>query len=135
MIASVDEVITLDVSRSEDQMPGVDPKVLISVLRAYALYNPEIEYCQGLNYVAGLLLMVFNDPEVAFRALTVIVERFKLADLFNQELPRLKCYFYVLDRLIGLSNPDLSQHLKEEGITTTLFASAWFITIFTNTLK
>lgn len=83
MIAGVDEVITLDVSRSEDQMPGVDPSVLISVLRAYALFNPEIEYCQGLNYVAGLLLMVFNDPEVAFRALTVIVDRFKLADLFN----------------------------------------------------
>jgi len=53
------------------------------VLRAYALYNPEMEYCQGLNYVAGLLLMVFKDTELAFRALTVIVERFKLADLFN----------------------------------------------------
>jgi hypothetical protein len=79
--------------------------------------------------------MVFKDPELAFRALTVIVERFKLADLFNQELPRLKCYFYVLDRLLGLSDPDLTAHFKEEGITTTLFASAWFITIFTNTLK
>ncbi len=83
MIATVEEVINLDVSRSEHQMPGVDPLVLISVLRAYALYNPEMEYCQGLNYVAGLLLMVFKDPELAFRALTVIVERFKLADLFN----------------------------------------------------
>jgi hypothetical protein len=45
MIASVDEVIQLDVSRSTDQMPGVNPDTLISVLRAYALYNPEIEYC------------------------------------------------------------------------------------------
>jgi hypothetical protein len=105
------------------------------VLRAYALYNPEIEYCQGLNYVAGLLLMVFDDPEVAFRALTVIVSKFRLADLFNQEMPRLKCYFYVLDRLLGLADGELSAHLKEEGINTTLFASAWFITIFTNTLK
>jgi hypothetical protein len=25
--------------------------------------------------------------------------------------------------------------LKEEGLSSTLFASAWFITIFTNTLK
>jgi hypothetical protein len=41
----------------------------------------------------------------------------------------------VLDRLLGLSDPDLTAHFKEEGITTTLFASAWFITIFTNTLK
>lgn len=70
-------------SRSEDQMPGVAPKVLLSVLRTYALYNPEIEYCQGMNYIAGLLLMVYKDPEVAFRCLITIVERFGIADLFN----------------------------------------------------
>lgn len=40
-----------------------------------------------------------------------------------------------MDRLIGVSDPDLLEHLKEEGVSTTLFASAWFITIFTNTLK
>jgi hypothetical protein len=54
-------------------MPGVDPKVLIGVLRTYALYNPEIEYCQGMNYVAGFLLMVFEDEEIAFKALITIV--------------------------------------------------------------
>jgi hypothetical protein len=41
----------------------------------------------------------------------------------------------VLDRLVGLADPELLAHFKEEGVTTTLFASAWFITIFTNTLK
>ncbi len=109
--------------------------MLLSVLRAYALYNPEMEYCQGLNYVAGLLLMVFRDQEVAFRALITVVERFNLTDLFNPHLPRLKMHFYTMDRLIGVSDPDLYEHFKEEGVSTTLFASAWFITIFTNTLK
>jgi hypothetical protein len=45
MIANVEEVIVLDVSRSEHQMPGINPKTLLSILRAYALYNPEMEYC------------------------------------------------------------------------------------------
>jgi hypothetical protein len=56
LIASVDEVIMLDVQRSEHQMPQVNPEQLTQVLRTYALYNKEIEYCQGMNYVAGLLL-------------------------------------------------------------------------------
>jgi Rab-GTPase-TBC domain len=64
-------------------MPGVDSEVLLSVLRTYALFNPVIEYCQGMNYVAGFLLMVFKDPEVTFKALITIVERFGIADLFN----------------------------------------------------
>ncbi len=44
-------------------------------------------------------------------------------------------HFYTMDRLIGVSDPELLEHFKEEGVSTTLFASAWFITIFTNTLK
>ena len=83
LASSVEEVIQLDVSRSEHQMPSVEPEMLKSVLRTYALYNPEIEYCQGLNYVAGFLIMVFKDPEVAFKALITIVERFSIADLFD----------------------------------------------------
>jgi hypothetical protein len=45
LISNVQEVISLDVQRSEHQMPGVDAKVLVRILRTYALYNPEIEYC------------------------------------------------------------------------------------------
>ena len=44
-IQRVEEVICLDVSRSEHQMPGVDSEELRNVLRTYALFNPEVEYC------------------------------------------------------------------------------------------
>jgi hypothetical protein len=40
-----------------------------------------------------------------------------------------------MDRLVGLVDEDLQAHFKEEGLSTTLFASAWFITIFTSSLK
>lgn len=36
-IANVDEVIMLDVQRSEHQMPNVDPQLLLGVLRTFAL--------------------------------------------------------------------------------------------------
>jgi len=45
LIANVEEVIMLDVQRSVHNMPGVDSKILVSVLKTYAFYNPEIEYC------------------------------------------------------------------------------------------
>lgn len=134
-ISRVEEVICLDVSRSEHQMPGVDSEELRNVLRTYALFNPEVEYCQGMNYVAGLLMMIYKDPEIAFLALITIVGRFGIAALFDSEFPRLKQSFYTLDRLIGLKDQKLYEHFKEENVTTTLFASAWFITMFTNTLK
>jgi hypothetical protein len=50
-------------------MPGLDIQALLSILKTYALYNPEIEYSQGMNYMAGFLLQVFKNEEVAFKAL------------------------------------------------------------------
>ena len=55
-------------------MPDLDMEALTSVLKTYAYYNPEIEYCQGMNYVAGFLLSVFKSEEVAFSALKSIAD-------------------------------------------------------------
>ena len=68
-IKSVEEVIVLDVARSAHNMPGVDPQVLTDILKTYAFFNKEIEYCQGMNFIAGFLLMVLKDEETAFRAM------------------------------------------------------------------
>jgi hypothetical protein len=69
LISNVEEVIMLDVQRSAHSMPSVDVDVLISLLKTYAYYNPEIEYCQGMNYIAGFLLAMVKDEEVAFKIL------------------------------------------------------------------
>jgi|LauGreDrversion4_2_1035121.scaffolds.fasta_scaffold222743_1 L-lactate permease len=85
--------------------------------------------------MAGLLLLVFKDPEVVLKAMLTIVDRFDLGALFNKELPKLKTFFYQMDRLVGLVDEELQAHFKEEGLSTTLFASAWFITLFSSALK
>ena len=75
-------------------MQGVDADELTHILKTYAFFNQEIEYCQGMNFIVGFLLMVFKDEETAFKALTELVERFSMADLFNSDLPKLKLFFY-----------------------------------------
>lgn len=83
LIENVEEVINLDVQRSAESMPGLDMDQLLNILKTYALYNPEIEYSQGMNYVAGFLLSVFKNEEVAFKALIQIADRSHFAQLFN----------------------------------------------------
>ena len=58
-----------------------------------------------------------------------------MAQLFNSDLPMLKLFFYQLDRLVSIFEPDLHSHFKDEMINSSYFASAWFITIFTNSIK
>lgn len=82
--------------------------------------------------MAGFLLTVFGSEEVAFNALQRIASEFEMATLFDQEIPRLKLFFLQLDRMLSIIDQELYSHFKEEGITSSYFASAWFITIFTN---
>ena len=93
-IKSVEEVIILDVARSAHNMPGVDPQVLTDILKTYAYYNKEIEYCQGMNFIAGFLLMVLKDEQTAFKAMIQLLDRFNMSRLFNSDLPMLKLFFY-----------------------------------------
>jgi hypothetical protein len=65
----VEDVINMDVQRSFTRMKIVDPTMLTNVLKTYAFFNPEIEYCQGMNFVAGFLFLVFRNEEQTFKAL------------------------------------------------------------------
>lgn len=94
MISNVEEVIMMDVQRSFTKTKVVEPQILIAILKTYAFFNPEIEYCQGMNFVAGFLYLAFRNEEKCFKALQEIIGVNNMAELFNQELPRLKLFFY-----------------------------------------
>ena len=54
-------------------LDGVGRDALRRVLLAYARYNPKVGYCQGLNFLAGLLLLLMPE-ESAFTWLGTIAE-------------------------------------------------------------
>ena len=135
IIEKVEEVIFLDVQRSFNNTKSISRDNLSNILKTYAFYNPEIEYCQGMNFLAGFFYFYFKDEEKAFKCMLGLIEKFNLTELFNSNLPRLKLYFYVLDRLISIYLPDLHDHFKNEFITSSLFSSAWFITWFWNSIS
>ena len=86
-------------------MKSLDPTVLINILKSYAFFNPEVEYCQGMNFIAGYLYLVFKDEETSFKALQEMIDKFNMQELFNSDLPKLKLFFYQMDRLVSICLP------------------------------
>lgn len=72
------------------------------MLKTYAFFNPEIEYCQGMNFVAGFLFLVFRDEQLCFKSLMRVAEIFDMSSLYKKEMPMLKLFFYQMDRLIAI---------------------------------
>ena len=86
---------------------------LSNILKTYAVVNPNLNYCQGMNYMAGFLYLSLKcDESLAFGSMKEIIERYSMSELFNEKLPMVKLMFYQLDRLISIYLPDLHNHFK-----------------------
>lgn len=96
------------------------------VLRAYACFNPTVGYCQGMNRLAAMALLVLPEEE-AFWCLVAIIQCIMPKDYYLKPwLAQVDCC--VLKDLIEKKMPKLHKHLVKNDIDLTLFS--WFFTIF-----
>ena len=107
---------------------GLGQRGLLRVLRAYSVYDTEVGYCQGMGFLAGLL-MVYMSEEDAFYMLVALLDRYSMSGLFRPNLPLLNKYFFQLQRLIEMHFPLLHEHLAKNGVEPTMYASQWFMTV------
>ena len=56
-------------------------KILEGLLRAYAVHNTTISYCQGMNYIMGYIFSNLHNEEDAFYLFGSIMEKY-LASLY-----------------------------------------------------
>jgi len=57
MIGDLDDVINVDIKRCYQNHPKVKSENLVNILKTHAFYNPDVGYCQGMNYVVGTLFI------------------------------------------------------------------------------
>ena len=88
-----------------------------------------------MNFLAGLFYFLYEDEAVAYSMFTAFISTLKLANLYKQGVPLLKMYCHQMNRLIAVYLPRLHVHMYEEGISSTYFCSAWFLTSFTFVLQ
>ena len=133
----ISEAIDIDVVRSFNNLKQeISQNTLKRILKTYAIVNPTLDYCQGMNFIAGFLYLSLDREEsYAFAVLREVIEKYQMSQLFNTELSMLKLMFYQLDRLIAINLPDLHNHFKDETINYSYFSSPFFITVFTSIVQ
>ncbi|KAL3277172.1 hypothetical protein HHI36_012522 [Cryptolaemus montrouzieri] len=109
---------------------GLGQDSLYRVSKAYAVYDSEVGYCQGLSFLAATLLLHMPE-EQAFCVLVKLMYDYGLRDLYKDGFDNLYLRLYQLNRLMEEQLASLSQHFTEHNIETHMFASQWFLTLFT----
>lgn len=87
---------------------------LFNVLVAYAHHNKEVGYCQGLNYIAGLILIITKNEEWTFWLLKVLLDNI-VRSYHTKTMDGLKVDTAVLRELLILRVPDVNKRLEDFG--------------------
>ncbi|XP_020021600.1 rab GTPase-activating protein 1 isoform X4 [Castor canadensis] len=131
-----DSAITRDINRTfpaHDYFKdtgGDGQDSLYKICKAYSVYDEEIGYCQGQSFLAAVLLLHMPE-EQAFSVLVKIMFDYGLRELFKQNFEDLHCKFYQLEHLMQEYIPDLYNHFLNISLEAHMYASQWFLTLFT----
>ncbi|KAI3708138.1 hypothetical protein L2E82_37227 [Cichorium intybus] len=104
------------------------------VLVGYSFRDSDVGYCQGLNYVAAMLLLVMKTEEEAFWMLAVLLENVLVSDCYTDNLSGCHVEQRVFKDLLTKKCPRLSTHLETMGFDVSLVATEWFLCLFSKSL-
>ncbi|XP_052032416.1 TBC1 domain family member 2A isoform X4 [Apodemus sylvaticus] len=110
------------------------PDRLRRVLLAFSWQNPSIGYCQGLNRLAAIALLVLEDEESAFWCLVAIVETILPAEYYSKTLTASQVDQRVLQDLLSEKLPRLTAHLGQHRVDLSLITFNWFLVVFADSL-
>ena len=102
------------------------------MLCAFATYNPDVGYVQGMNFIAVALLRVF-DEQSTFWMLAMIVDEW-LPEHFSHAMVGNHIDCRVLATLTSEHLPQLSIRLAELDISVQLLTTRWFLCLWSSVL-
>ncbi|KAK9172253.1 Rab-GTPase-TBC domain protein [Cryptosporidium meleagridis] len=132
-------LISIDVPRTFPELnifrDQASQECLFRVLNATANHIPDVGYCQGMNFIAALLLITSNfDQERSFYSLILILETYGLSGFYKDQFPLLTKYIQAFDTMFQTNIPKLWKHFQDEGIFDPVYLHPWFLTLFVSTL-
>ncbi|XP_035629001.1 TBC1 domain family member 4 isoform X1 [Oncorhynchus keta] len=108
---------------------GAGQLSLYNLLKAYSLLDTEVGYCQGISFVAGILLLHMSEDQ-AFDMLKFLMYDLGFRRQYRPDMTSLQIQMYQLSRLLHDYHRELYSHLEEHEICPSLYAAPWFLTLF-----
>jgi hypothetical protein len=98
----------------------------------YAKFNTSVGYCQGMAYIAALLLMhMTNEEDVFWSILTIFDSEKYLARFYDSKLSRMQTCGEIFSLLLKDRQTKLAQHLDSLSIHPLMYITSWFMCLFT----
>ena len=118
-----------------DYFKGAGAGALTNVLRAIAAADPEVGYCQGMNCVIALLLVVGNGNEAeVFAVYQSASKKYKWRDLYLPGFPKMWELTFQWQALLKEKDPTTYHSFKQLGLKEALWLTKAILTLFAASL-
>lgn len=84
---------------------------LYNVLKAYSAYDPETGYCQGMNFITGMLLQIIPDEEDAFWSLVYVMFVRDWRSIFSRDSDRINLMVTDMENYLRRNSRTVAAHL------------------------
>ncbi|KAH9923597.1 rab-GTPase-TBC domain-containing protein [Fomitopsis serialis] len=112
---------------------GQGQRSLFHVLHSFSLHCETCGYCQGMGPIAATLLCYF-EPERVYASLVRLHDAYQMHTIFSPGFPGLLEAIYVQERMMEQLLPPVYAAFKKHMISTTSYATKWYITLFANSV-
>lgn len=72
------------------------------------------------------------DEETLFYVLVALLDQLTLNKYFEPGMQALVDDTRTLSRIFDVTNPELAQSIREQGVDMIMFTSRWYLTLFTD---
>lgn len=121
--------------RFEGQEGAKGRAELQEVLQATVIAEPNVGYCQGMNFVAATLLIHLGSASDAFWMLLALLESYHYKFVFAPGVPLLPLRVFQFAGVVQRCLPRLWRHLREDGHSLEIFAHQCVLTLFSYSLE
>ena len=137
--------IDLDVPRTFPKNAWVQSDVgqeaLRRVLYAFSGRNTSIGYCQGMNYVAALLVVILDyDERAAFWVMCCLIGgedgetgSILYKGVYSRDLSGCHVEMRSLNHVVNSKLPRLTKHMKRLDVDISMIATEWFLCLYATT--
>jgi hypothetical protein len=95
-------------------------KKLFNILKAYSVYDGEVGYCQGSNYIVALLLCNINSERLCFWTLVQLMNDKNWREIYKNNTPKLLRMMEILKNNLKLKMPSLFEYFQQTGVNINI---------------
>lgn len=119
---------TLPNNRCFSKLDASGVEAMRRVLRSLAFFYPDLGYCQGTGSVVATLLLVCDEENV-FWIMCKLIENYLPANFYGDNLIGLQSEVKVLEHLIEVHMPGVSEKCKNSDTEVSIVLANWLLTL------